>query len=238
MGEWLEICNLVAIGGVPNNYFMPNGYINGGYANNANFQTNNAYMPRNGLAMAQDINSLYPSIYRIVYPVVQKVTDENNFRVINDEAVSNATNTVYNIVEGDLTSAQDSIQSSNFNANSQMTSNTQVSSASSQNNSTSATFNQGNSAPNYNANGTQNSRNNAASSTVNGTQANNNNLQSAASNENLHSSKIIATASSNQNLLLKDLIRILVIRELIAKSNSRRQQYNQPYYQFMPNYVF
>lgn len=218
MEAWLEICNLVVIGGVPNNYFMPNGYINGGY------------MPRNGVAMAQDINSLYPSIYRIVYPVVQKVTDENNFRVINDEAVSNATNTVYNIVEGDLTSAQDSIQNSNFNANSQMASNMQASSTSSQNNS----------ASNYNANGMQNPRNNVASSTMSGSQMNNNNLQSAntASNENLSSSKTITTASSNQNLLLKDLIRILVIRELIAKSNSRRQQYNQPYYQFMPNYVF
>lgn len=56
---------------------------------------------------------------------------------------------------------------------------------------------------------------------------------------------IVVGVNNNQNssnLLLKDLIRILVIRELISRRNIRRFPYNnQPYYavnQFMPSYMF
>ena len=86
--------NSMNMGYYPNNYMLGanfrNGYIGmgGGYLPGMNNNINN-------------YNNLYPSIYRIVYPVVQKVTSENRFNFINDETVTNATDTVYNIIEGD-----------------------------------------------------------------------------------------------------------------------------------------
>ncbi len=99
---------------------------------------NNGYMSgmqNNG----NNINNLYPSIYRIVYPVVQKVTSENNFPIINDEVITNTTDTIYNIVEGDLNSAQNSTQNCNSNTSIQRStsnsnnSNTSSSSSNNQN---------------------------------------------------------------------------------------------------------
>lgn len=146
----------------------------------------------------QNFNNLYPSIYRIVYPVVQKVISEGNFQVINDETISNITDTIYNIVEGDLNSAQSLAQNSNSNQQNGRTNQT----------------------PNQNINNSSNSSN--SQGVTNYATANSNN-------------------QNNSNSLLKDLIRILVIRELISRRNIRRFPYNTPYYntnQFMPSYMF
>lgn len=96
-------------------------YYNGLAGNNMAYQTNpmsagmpggcmnNAMNYNSGMPMNNsNINNLYPSIYRIVYPVVQKVTSESNFQIVNEETITNATNTIYDIVEGDLNSAQNS----------------------------------------------------------------------------------------------------------------------------------
>lgn len=71
--------------------------------------------------------------------------------------------------------------------------------------------------------------NNSTASNLNSSQ----NSQSANAGTNLSN-------QNNSNSLLKDLIRILVIRELISRRNHRRLPYSQPYYgnQFMPSYMF
>lgn len=125
-------------------------YYNGLAGNNMAFQANPGasgymvgpgYMNNGGYMggmqnFGNNINNLYPSIYRIVYPVVQKVTSENNFQVINDEIVTNTTDTIYNIVEGDLNSAQNSAQNCNSNSSSQrnMSSSSNSNTSSSNNN--------------------------------------------------------------------------------------------------------
>lgn len=88
-----------------NNMGYQSGYMMPGYNGSTDGMGMNGYtpgMPNN----INNFNNLYPSIYRIVYPVVQKVVSESGFQVINDEAITNATDTIYNIVEGDLNSAQ------------------------------------------------------------------------------------------------------------------------------------
>lgn len=102
----------------PNMYMGPPGYM-----------SNYGYMPN----MSNNFNNLYPSIYRIVYPVVQKVTTENNFPVMNDEAVTNVTDRIYNIVEGDISTAQTSAQGNNSNASVQRNSNVATNSNTTQN---------------------------------------------------------------------------------------------------------
>ena len=114
-----------------------------------------------------NLDILYPSIYRIIYPVVKRVVSGNNFQFANDDTVSNATNMIYEIVEGDTNLSQ-------------------------------TTGNQSN---------TQNNQSN-------------NNV-----NINLNNNKTISNDS-----LLKDLIRILVIRELISKNNVRPFPYYGPHY--------
>lgn len=121
-----------------------------------------------------NLNDFYPSIYRIVFPVVQRVVSAGNFQIVNEDAISNAVETIYGIVEGDINQTQ---------------------SVSGQNNQCS-------------------SNNNANSNNCNG--SNN------------------STRVSN-NLLLKDLIRILIIRELISRNNVRRFPCNnQPYFMNQP----
>lgn len=62
-----------------------------------NYMQNN-YMFRNN---NNNIESLYPNIYRILMPVVRKVVAGSNFQYLTEEVVSNIVDTVYNIVEGD-----------------------------------------------------------------------------------------------------------------------------------------
>ena len=130
-------------------------YFNG-LANNGFWGMNNS-----------NLDILYPSIYKIIYPVVKRVVSGNNFQFANDNTISNATNMIYEIIEGDTSLNQ-------------------------------STGNQAN---------TQNSQSN-------------NNV-----NINVSNNK-----STSDNALLKDLIRILVIRELISKNNVRPFPYYGPHY--------
>ena len=127
-------------------------YFNG-LANNGFWGMNNS-----------NLDILYPSIYRIIYPVVKRIVAGNNFQFANDDTISNATNMIYEIIEGDT-----------------------------------------------NLNKTQSNTQNSQS---------NNNV-----NINLSNNK-----STSEDTLLKDLIRILVIRELISKNNVRPFPYYGSHY--------
>lgn len=137
-------------------------YYNGLAGNNMAFQANpgaSGYMVgpgymNNGGYMGgmqncgNNINNLYPSIYRIVYPVVQKVTSENNFQVINDEIVTNTTDTIYNIVEGDLNSAQNCNSNSSSQRNMSSSSNSNTSSSNNNQNMQTSSYSVANSSSN------------------------------------------------------------------------------------------
>ena len=49
----------------------------------------------------QEVNSLYPDIYKIVYPVVQKVCSRRNMVNITPEQIRQMTEEVYSVVEAD-----------------------------------------------------------------------------------------------------------------------------------------
>ena len=67
---------------------------------NQNVNMNYGYMPNN-MMRTNNIDSLYPNIYRILRPVVRKVVLGSNYQYLTEEVVSNMVDTVYNIVEGD-----------------------------------------------------------------------------------------------------------------------------------------
>lgn len=54
----------------------------------------------------QNLNNYFPSIYRIVNPVVQKVVGGNNYQFTNEESVNNIVETVLEIISGDITNLE------------------------------------------------------------------------------------------------------------------------------------
>ena len=105
--------------------------IQGGVTNNPNNQIfMNPGMFSNNMQV-QNLNTLYPSIYRILNPVVSRIVLSNN-QPITDELLNNMTDTVFNIVEGQIDLGDDQVQGNNRIDNQSVSAN---SSSSSSNNS-------------------------------------------------------------------------------------------------------
>ncbi len=79
-----------------NNVNMQNPMMNNGmYMNqNPNMYSNQVQQP--------NINALYPSIYRILMPVVSKVVANSNCQFLNEDILDNMVETVFNITEGQI----------------------------------------------------------------------------------------------------------------------------------------
>ena len=154
---------------------------------------NNSYL-YSGLNMNnQNLNDYYPSIYKIINPVVQKVVSGNNYQFVNEETINNIVDVVLGITIGDI----ENLENTQRNDTKRQCNN----SCNSQNNSTSC-----------------NSSNNSVNTTINQYQ---------------------------DNVLLKDLIRILTIKEISNRNNIRRfpNAYNnniqpQPYYMNSPYMMY
>lgn len=71
-------------------------YFNGLQQQNMNYSY--PYMGFN----SQNLNNYYPSIYRIVMPVIQKVINGNNYQFTNEEAVNNIVEVVLETISGDI----------------------------------------------------------------------------------------------------------------------------------------
>lgn len=142
---------------------------------NQNLNMNYGYMPNNMMRTTtnNNIENLYPNIYRILRPVVRKVVSGSNYQYLTEEVVSNMVDTVYNIVEGDRNT-----RATEVNAETAETRRSSVTSTS-----------------NTTQNQTSQSRNNS----------NNNN---------------------EYNNLLKDLIRILVLQEILNRNGWGRSYNN------------
>jgi hypothetical protein len=151
-------------------------YFNGLTNPNATFYPN-----MNG---AQSLENMYPSIYKIVNPVIQKVVSGNNYQFVNEDTVNNIVDVVMGITAGDVNST--------------------------------------------------NGNNNEIRKGALGNNCSNQNCNTNNSNNN----------SSQENPLLRDLIKILTIKELILRNNVRRFPYTYggaaPFYmnnQMMPYMV-
>lgn len=124
----------------------------------------------------QNLNDYFPSIYKIVNPVIQKVVSGNNYQFTNEESVNNIVDVVLGITAGDINNLE----------------------------------NNGNNDKRQNQN----------------TNCNNNNC---------------SQDNKENNMLLKDLIKILTIKELQSKQNVRRFPYTygngMPYYMQTPPYM-
>ncbi len=141
---------------------------------NQGFFTNN--MP------IQNLNTLYPSIYRILNPVISRVVLNNN-QPITEDLLNNMTDTVFNIVEGQIDFGDDQVQRNNNNENQQSNTNSS------------------------NNNVSNNSANRASES------ARQTNQTSQPSN----------TRNNRGDSLLRDLIKILIIKELLSRNGFQRQ---------------
>lgn len=73
--------------------------MNNGMNNNFNGINNMNYMQNNN----NNLESLYPNIYRIIQPVVRRVVAGSNYQYLTEEVLNNMVDTVYNIVDGDRT---------------------------------------------------------------------------------------------------------------------------------------
>ena len=78
------------------------------YGNNLN-GTNNFVKRYNNL----DYTLYYPAIYRIINPVVKKVLYSSNIERLDEDLFNNLTDTVFNIVDGDI--PKENIENTNIN---------------------------------------------------------------------------------------------------------------------------
>ncbi len=70
-----------------------------GYANNEPNYTYDSYYPRVEQPQYNEVENLYPDIYRIINPVIDDVCDKNRNKPITDELLKTMTEEVYNNVE-------------------------------------------------------------------------------------------------------------------------------------------
>ena len=169
MGNFQNTQMMNGINGMQNQNMM-----NCTYSGSQNMYGNN---------MGQNINNLYPSIYRIITPVVSKVVANSNCQFLNEDTLNNMVDTVYNIVEGQI---------EYDNEPSTQVENTQSTNSSSSSN---------------------NSSNVRASETR---QITNSQTQSSSNSRNRRSDN-----------LLRDIIKILILRELLSRNAFRTQQQAQ-----------
>ena len=87
----------------PNNY---NGYMQDLYFYNQNPNSINNFNPYNNYNQYPqppfNLNNYLPNIYKIVMPVIIKVLNNSNYQFLNEDVINNITDTVYNIVEGEV----------------------------------------------------------------------------------------------------------------------------------------
>jgi len=148
----------------PNCGYMP-------YANN--YQNMNRQIPV-GHMQQQNLNAMYPAVYRIVSPVVSQVLSNNNVSYLTEDNLNNMVDSIYNIVERDINLAN-------------------------------------------NSNGT---------ATQTATNSNENNCSRTSSNSapNSNSTANTTSAQNRQNSLLRDLIKIMILNEIISRKQNNFSQ--------------
>lgn len=67
-----------------------------------NYQTPNMNPNPQMPMQQQNLNAMYPAVYRIISPVVSQVLATNNTGYLTEDLLNSMVDTVYNIVEGDI----------------------------------------------------------------------------------------------------------------------------------------
>ena len=173
-------------------YFYGYGNSNCPYSNSMIYRNvQNPYMQNNYQNYTQQnpgnsLENMYPQIYKIINPVANRVIASSNYQFMTEDVLNNMVDTVYSIVEGDVSSL--------INTSTLMQGDDAVT------NSNTTTNNMTNSRTQTTPNNSSNDRRGNSSSMDNQT---------------------------NSNRLLKDLIKIIIIKELI----SRRNNFNNSFWQ-------
>ena len=151
----------------------------GGIASSPNNQIfmNGGMFPNN--VPIQNLSNMYPSIYRILNPVISRIVSNNN-QSISEDLLNNMTDTVFNIVEGQIDLGEDYETQGNNRTDNQS----------------------------INANSSNNNSSNRGAET---TRQNSQNPQTSNTRHNRNDS------------LLRDLIKILIIKELLSRNHFQRQ---------------
>ena len=144
---------------------------------NPYMQNNNFQRPMQNQGMI--LENMYPQIYKIIDPVANRVISNSNYKYMTEDVLNNMVDTVFNIVEGDVSNLTNN-QTSAMQGDDTVTTNT-------------------NSVSNSNNNRSQNSSN--------------------SSSNDRRGNNISMDNQSNSNRLLKDLIKIIIIKELISRRN-------------------
>lgn len=131
----------------------------------------------------QNLSSLYPSIYRIINPVVSRVISNGNNQILNEDSLNNMVDTVFNIVEGQIDTEGESQSQRNIQNETQ----TNVNSS--------------------------NNMNTSSNSSVRTVETNRQTAQNIQTNNRNH----------RNDSLLRDLIKILIIKELLSRNQFQRQ---------------
>ncbi len=171
---------------------MPN---NMGMMNNMNpmCMGQNPNMFNNNPNQMQSMSSLYPSIYRIINPVVSRVIQNSNYQYFNEDVLNNMVDTVYNIVEGQIEYDEEEPVASRTST-------------------------------------TQSNTNNVTTNSSNSGTTTRQTETSQATNQTTNVSR-----NNRNDSLLRDIIKILILKELISRNSfNNNQAFNQnPYFNNM-----
>ena len=200
MGNWAANVptNTDGIGGVNNNMYMNMPNTKMGINQNPNMFAGNQNMNPN--INVQNPNNLYPSIYRIVNPVVNRVVSGSNIPYLTEDNLNNMVDTVYNIIEGQVELEDDFEDSSRNTVNNRGTTTTTTTQNPNTNlNSRTVTTTDTRNTPNSNATNTNTNTN------TNTTVSNTNQISNSRRN-------------NRNNSLLRDLIKILILRQIFSRN--------------------
>ena len=150
---------------------------------------NNMMMPQQNMQMTS-VTSMYPQIYRIINPVASRVISNSNHQYLTEDSLNNMVDTVYNIVEGDVSTLSSSIPT----------------------NSGDDTVTQG---PARGSQSVANSSNTNSNSTTNSRQTTV--TESSRSSTTVMSRNHNSNNDRRDNQLLRDLIKIIIIKELLSR---------------------
>ena len=124
------------------------------------------------MGLQNSVSNMYPQIYRIIDPVANRVIANNNYPYYTEDNINNMVDTVYNIVEGDISTLSSTVP---VNSSDDLS--------------------------------VQNSSRNSNSSAGN-------------NNQRTNTSEVVTRNVINENQLLKDLIKIIIIKQILSKQNN------------------
>ena len=208
---------------IPNNTYnpymmntVPSNAITMGFQNqNTNFMPNmnmmgnqnpNMFQGNQNMNQMSNPNNLYPSIYRIINPVVNRVVAGTNVPYLTEDILNNMVDTVYNIIEGqvDLEEQLDSV-SNNETGNRGTTTTTTTTQNSNPSTRTTTTTD------------TRNTMNSNITNTNTNTNTANTNVMNQTSN---------SRRCNRNDSLLRDLIKILILRQIFSRNWMAQMPFN------------